>query len=49
MLVYLRVHLGILDSLWHVFDADHFLCLVSHEIDNGSGTGIEVINQLVCR
>ena len=45
--VHLGIHLGILDSLWHVFDADHLLCLVSHEVGDGSGTGVEVINQLV--
>ena len=45
--VYLRIHLCILDSFWHVFDTDYFFSLVCHEIGNGSGTGVEVVNQLV--
>ena len=45
--VYLGIHLGILDSLWYVLDTNYLLCLVSHEVGDGSGTGVEVINQLV--
>ena len=45
--VYLGIHLGILDSLWHVFDTDYLLCLVSHEVGDGSRTGVEVVNQLI--
>ena len=45
--VHLRIHLCILDSLWHVFDADYLLCLVSHEVGDGSRAGVEVVDQLV--
>ena len=45
--VYLRIHLCILYGLWYVLDTDYLLCLVSHEVGDGSGTGVEVINQLV--
>ncbi|CDA56888.1 unknown [Prevotella sp. CAG:604] len=45
--VYLRIHLCILDGFRHVFDTDYFFSLVCHEIGNGSGTGVEVVNQLV--
>ena len=47
--VYLGVDLGILDSLRYVFDTNHLLGLVSHEVGDGSGTGIEVINEFVAR
>lgn len=45
--VHLRIHLGILYGLWHVLDTDYLFCLVSHEVGDGSGAGIEVVNQLI--
>ena len=45
--VHLRIHLGILYGLWYVLDTDYLLCLVSHEVGDGSGSGVEVVNQLI--
>ena len=45
--VYLAIHLCILDSLWHIFDADNLASLASHEVGNGAGAGIEVVDKLV--
>ena len=45
--VHLRIHLCILYGLWYVLDTDYLLCLVSHEVGDGSRAGVEVVNQLV--
>ena len=42
--VNLAVDLGILDSLWYVFDADDLTGFLSHEIGNGASAGVEVVN-----
>ena len=45
--VYLGVDLGVLDGFWYVLDTDYLLSLVSHEVGDGSSTGVEVVNQFV--
>lgn len=45
--VYLAIHLCILDSLRHIFDADNLASLASHEVGYGAGAGIEVVDKLI--
>ena len=45
--VELGVDLRILDGFWHIFDADDFPRLPSHEIGDGAGTGIKVVDHFV--
>ena len=42
--VNLGVHLGILDGLGHVLDADDLTGPTGHEVGNGTRTRVEVVN-----
>ena len=39
-----RVDFGILNSLWHVLDADNLLGVLCHEIGNRASTRVEVVD-----
>ena len=42
--VYLRVHLSILDSLRHILDANDLPGISCHEVGDGAGASVEVVN-----
>ena len=40
-----RVDFGILNSFWHVFDADNLLGVLCHEVGNGASTCVKVVDE----
>ena len=47
--IYLGIHFGILDGLRHVLNANDFSCTVCHEVSDGAGARIEVVNKCLAR
>ena len=43
--IYLGIHFGILDGLRHILDADDLTCSACHEVSDGAGARIEVVNE----